>query len=76
MMHRGAEDLWTVHDEELGSLLAVTIGCDVSSGQSWHVDHVEVTHAANQQRRSFPCRMWLEQDSGDGYAQRRLLAAR
>ena len=76
-MSRGAEDVVTVHDEELGTLMAVTVGCDVLDGQqSWHLDRVEVMHAASQQRTVFPCRRWLERDSGNGFAQRRLPAAR
>ena len=66
----------TVHDEELGALLAVTVGCDVSAQQSWHLDRVEVTHLASHERSSFPCQKWLELDAGDGFAQRRLPASR
>ena len=72
-LYRGAEDTVTVHEEELGGLTAITVGFNVSSGQeSWHLDYVDVTHMATQQKHIFPCRKWLERDIGSGYAQRRL----
>ena len=71
---RGTTDSFVVEAEDVGPLTAVTIGHDNCGFRpSWHLDQVKVRDATGETPAvCFPCRAWLDADTGDRTTMRTL----